>query len=339
MGKGTEKTKNLFDYAKNELSQDAFLMWLFDNYNCEEDCVRDSANTLLKEFGVSTENVDRIRVLGQFKKIDIVVFISYKNYEDGKIALFIEDKKFSEEHDEQLKKYNEIINTLKDEDIKDEDIKIKDIREKIKVYYKTSYMNKREIKTVTEAGWKVCNINGAGENEIDLNEFWKKYVEAHNLILRSYAKHVVGIGKTLQNTVIPSKKGVYLNSWIGYFKNEVVPKLNNDYYWEIYNYRQHYVYLKIMLNTGGEKQPYFEIRSKECGYNKFKARFQIYGVDDNEDIKNKVKEKIENNADSYFRFKNNKREIAETKDYESFSNFAERSLVEFKTIVEAIYAK
>ena len=27
--------KNLFDYATKELSQDAFLRWLFENYDCE----------------------------------------------------------------------------------------------------------------------------------------------------------------------------------------------------------------------------------------------------------------------------------------------------------------
>lgn len=29
--------ENLFNYATKELSQDAFLMWLTANYNCEED--------------------------------------------------------------------------------------------------------------------------------------------------------------------------------------------------------------------------------------------------------------------------------------------------------------
>ena len=29
--------ENLFNYATKELSQDAFLMWLMANYNCEED--------------------------------------------------------------------------------------------------------------------------------------------------------------------------------------------------------------------------------------------------------------------------------------------------------------
>ena len=29
--------KNLFNYAKKELTQDAFLMWILDNYNCTDD--------------------------------------------------------------------------------------------------------------------------------------------------------------------------------------------------------------------------------------------------------------------------------------------------------------
>ena len=34
--------KNLFDYATKELSQDAFLRWLFENYNCKKNLERDS---------------------------------------------------------------------------------------------------------------------------------------------------------------------------------------------------------------------------------------------------------------------------------------------------------
>ncbi len=32
--------KNLFNYATKELSQDAFLRWLFENYKCDVEGVR-----------------------------------------------------------------------------------------------------------------------------------------------------------------------------------------------------------------------------------------------------------------------------------------------------------
>ena len=42
--------KNLFDYATKELSQDAFLRWLFENYNCEDKDVCDASRELIMNF-------------------------------------------------------------------------------------------------------------------------------------------------------------------------------------------------------------------------------------------------------------------------------------------------
>ena len=36
--------KNLFDYATKELSQDAFLRWLFENHDCENEEVVEIEN-------------------------------------------------------------------------------------------------------------------------------------------------------------------------------------------------------------------------------------------------------------------------------------------------------
>lgn len=42
--------KNLFDFATKELSQDAFLRWLFENYNCENEDVKKVCEKILSEF-------------------------------------------------------------------------------------------------------------------------------------------------------------------------------------------------------------------------------------------------------------------------------------------------
>ena len=42
--------KNLFDYATKELSQDAFLRWLFENYNCENESVKNAFRKLFDSF-------------------------------------------------------------------------------------------------------------------------------------------------------------------------------------------------------------------------------------------------------------------------------------------------
>ena len=50
--------KNLFDYATKELSQDAFLRWLFENYNCENESVKNACRKLFDSF---TENKNNNR--------------------------------------------------------------------------------------------------------------------------------------------------------------------------------------------------------------------------------------------------------------------------------------
>ena len=42
--------KNLFDYATKELSQDAFLRWLFENYNCENESAKNAFRKLFDSF-------------------------------------------------------------------------------------------------------------------------------------------------------------------------------------------------------------------------------------------------------------------------------------------------
>ena len=42
--------KNLFDFANKELSQDAFLRWLFENYNCENEKVRKTCERVFNKF-------------------------------------------------------------------------------------------------------------------------------------------------------------------------------------------------------------------------------------------------------------------------------------------------
>ena len=60
-------TTNIFNYATKELTQDAFLMWLFDNYNkCDEPCVQKAALGLIEIFGINS--IEKINVVRQYKK-------------------------------------------------------------------------------------------------------------------------------------------------------------------------------------------------------------------------------------------------------------------------------
>ena len=60
--------KNLFDYATKELSQDAFLCWLFESW--EDADLKEVAFGLLRKFGVSirSNNIVRIKALLEWKR-------------------------------------------------------------------------------------------------------------------------------------------------------------------------------------------------------------------------------------------------------------------------------
>ena len=105
--------ENLFNFATKELSQDAFLRWLFESWKDKD--LTPVVSALLKKFCLLSddENITEIKTWAQWRKIDITVYV---DTDKRKLALFIEDKSFSGEHD-QLLKYNSAIKTIKDREI------------------------------------------------------------------------------------------------------------------------------------------------------------------------------------------------------------------------------
>ena len=117
---------NLFSFATSELSQDAFICWCLNwiNYPNENlySMAKDIFSNLLEE-----ENIRNIKVeiKRQFRKTDILVLLK-----DFNKAYIIEDKTYSSEHNEQIKKYKEDIETKKKE------LKIGIVKT---VYFKTGF--------------------------------------------------------------------------------------------------------------------------------------------------------------------------------------------------------
>lgn len=102
---------NLFSFAPSELSQDAILCWLIswsDQNLAEVDgpLYRSGCrfvNALLALHDVSEISISSVKVLRQFRHVDIVALIN------DRIALVIEDKTDSREHSDQLERYTEVI--------------------------------------------------------------------------------------------------------------------------------------------------------------------------------------------------------------------------------------
>lgn len=103
--------KNIFDYATRELSQDAFLRWLFENFDDTE--LKYAAGDLLNEFcAIDIQDIKDVNTTAQWCNIDISVWITLKD--NSKAALFIEDKTYSEEHN-QLDNYDNRISRCENE--------------------------------------------------------------------------------------------------------------------------------------------------------------------------------------------------------------------------------
>ena len=99
----------LFEFATKELSQDAFLRWLFENYNCENSEIKKYAYGLLNRFNklnMEIGDIEELETFGQHKDIDVIVKFRYQG---NTYLTVIEDKTFSSTHGNQLEKYNEIL--------------------------------------------------------------------------------------------------------------------------------------------------------------------------------------------------------------------------------------
>ena len=70
--------KNLFDFATKELSQDAFLRWLFESYDSSDAEVKEASRSLLIAFinnpKYTVNSMARLWTKAQDHKADIVVW-------------------------------------------------------------------------------------------------------------------------------------------------------------------------------------------------------------------------------------------------------------------------
>ncbi len=292
--------KNLFDYATKELSQDAFLRWLFESY--EDKDIKPCVHKLLSEFcGIGEDaEIKRITTHAQVQNLDIEILVDVGN---EKHALYIEDKTFSEAHN-QLNRYNEIIKSRTAEiKIKKENVK--------KIFYKTYWITKKDKEEAYAAGWTTYNID-------DINALFNPYESSCNIILKQYAAHIRKIYNALHNIERPTTDSAseYLR-WEGYFRhiaNGIIEKhgYQNSGAWKAGQYS----YVCLVLRKD-DKHPYLEVRSRDFVKNTWKVYLLCYGLDKKstglssekiEERKNKIRNATE--ATSLFCRKNYKHELA-----------------------------
>lgn len=192
--------KNLFDLATKELSQDAILRWIFENW--DDNDIKDLVNDLLKEFcKFSDEKIDKIVTSSQWKHTDVSILIITNI---RKVVLFIEDKTFTQEHN-QLDSYNQHIQKCENEEY-----------DVYKVFYKTSTIDDDEIKRVESAGWKIYDIE-------KIYYLFKKYLNSSNLILKQYAEYLKKLFEASRNEEKPTSNegNIDILKWKSFFKKNL----------------------------------------------------------------------------------------------------------------------
>ena len=165
---------NIFKYATSELSNDAFLCWLFSiskKGNTNKDSIEYKVsqgylNKFCKYEGEIIVNNDEKDIVRQEGKIDVLIKGKYDNGEE--FILAIENKTSSREHSKQLERYKDYI-----------DKNYEHIKNRSFIYYKTAIQS--NIEEIKKKGYSVFQI-------YEIFDLLNKYEaeKSENYILKNY---------------------------------------------------------------------------------------------------------------------------------------------------------
>lgn len=175
---------NIFNYATSELSQDAFICWLIEWLNFEEEdkSLHDAAKVFVSQLYnarvvkpedeprsiIKPENIKFIDVKRQHYKVDVF----FKVKINGKpVNFIIEDKTSTSFHGDQLKDYKKKIKKLCNGD------------ELICIYYKPDYIHSTEREIVEGEGYGVFDYQKIVDFLNDVN--------TDNVIFKNYRSYVL----------------------------------------------------------------------------------------------------------------------------------------------------
>lgn len=162
---------NIFDYATSELSQDAFLCYLLSfgssNYSKTEEYKL--ARSFLKELHIE-EDIEEIK--RQKSHIDVLILTQ-------KYAVVLEDKTFSKEHSDQLRRYEERCKN----DYPDKEVKV--------LYFKTGYTDIQEKDKFERNNIYIFDID-------KITNLMKTY-QGNNIIINMWKEYIEKIGNDIAN--------------------------------------------------------------------------------------------------------------------------------------------
>lgn len=208
---------NLFNYATSELSQDAFICWLcsfaYENTDTDpilKECAQDLISLFVPE--CSSKDVIITNIERQVEHTDVLLTVKCKN---EKYKIIVEDKMYTNEHDNQLKKYLDTIKEIYS------DYHVRG------VYYKTGFQS--DLSVVKEAGYNFISrkqmldfmhpYTEKIKNQIFLdyyeywNDFQKKVEEYKSLPVSDWGWHQIN---GFYDFLKANNDTSYQNLWTGY---------------------------------------------------------------------------------------------------------------------------
>ena len=167
---------NLFTFATKELSQDAILCWIANNYNEEgllKTCAEAFLRLILGKSGRENEVIEKVQILRQHNHIDVLIIVN------DTLAIIIEDKTNTSEHGNQIERYKE---SLKKEQISEKNI--------LCVYYKTGNFTYADREVLKDE--EIVKLYRQ-----DLLDVLAPYASVSD-ILSNYYEHLLGLEQKYQ---------------------------------------------------------------------------------------------------------------------------------------------
>ena len=211
---------NIFNFATSELSQDAFICWLcnwvnFDDNNLSEDekKLKALATDFIEKMSGEKLGDRKVNIKRQYQKIDVLLEIQNKTEfitkEDEKIPVvdmyvIIEDKVGTALHSDQLNKYKKLISC--------KNKKENENRAKIKTVYYKIY-DENNVERLKENG-----VNVIFERK-DILKLSKKYENSiDSVIFKNYYDYLINIENDINSYKDKKLEDWNSNCYIGFFK-------------------------------------------------------------------------------------------------------------------------
>ena len=211
---------NIFNFATSELSQDAFICWLcnwvnFDDNDLSEDekKLKELATDFIEKMSGEKLGDRKVNIKRQYQKIDVLLEIQNKTEfitkEDEKIPVvdmyvIIEDKVGTALHSDQLNKYKKLISC--------KNKKENENRAKIKTVYYKIY-DENNVERLKENG-----VNVIFERK-DILKLSKKYENSiDSVIFKNYYDYLINIENDINSYKDKKLEDWNSNCYIGFFK-------------------------------------------------------------------------------------------------------------------------